>query len=124
MTAGLALGQSLNLSHLLGDLLGGQIEGIPPLDVTGFDFIGVKSGSDTYYEVESGPRRRLASGDLPLTLDDVHLEVAFTNGKLTEAEVSATLELGAVAFTLAAEYVPDNQGWTFSGGTLPGETVW
>lgn len=123
VTAGLTLGQTLNLSHLLGDLLGGQIEGIPPLAVTGFDFIGVKSGSDTYYEVDLDLAAGWRLGDFPLTLDDVRLEAAFTNGKVTEAEVSATLELGAVAFTLAAEYVPDNQGWTFSGGTLPGETV-
>ena len=123
VTAALALGQTLNLSHLLGDLLGGQIQGIPNLGVTGLDFIGVATGTDTYYEVSLDLDAGWHLGDLPLTLDDVHFEVAFTNGKLSEAEVSATLELTTVAFTLAAEYDPDNQGWTFSGGTLPGETI-
>jgi hypothetical protein len=123
VTASLALGQTLNLSNLLGDLLGGQIQGIPNLGVTGFNFIGINSGTDTYYEVELDLDAGWHLGDLPLTLDDVHFETAFTNGKLTEAEVSATLELSTVAFTLAAEYIPDNQGWMFSGGTIPGETI-
>jgi len=30
--------------------------------------------------------------------------------------VSASLELGTVEFTLSAEYIPDDQGWMFSGG--------
>lgn len=123
-TASLALGQTLSLSHLLGDLLAGQIEGIPNLAVTGFDFIGIKSGTHSYYEVELDLDAGWHLGDLPLTLDDVHFAAAFTNGKLTEAEVSATLELSDVAFTLAAEYVPDNEGWIFSGGTLPGSTIY
>lgn len=123
MTASLALGQQLSLSHLLGDLLGGQIEGIPNLAITGFDFIGIKSGTNTYYEVELDLDAGWHLGDLPLTLDDVHLATEFTNGKLTEAEVSATIELSTVPFTLSAEYVPDNQGWIFSGGALPGSTI-
>ncbi|HKE57105.1 MAG TPA: DUF6603 domain-containing protein, partial [Pyrinomonadaceae bacterium] len=123
VSAALALGQSLNLSHLLGDLLGGQVQGIPNLDVTGFNFIGIKSGSDTYYEVELDLDTGWHLGDLPLTLDEVHFETAFTNGNLSEAAVSATLELGSVAFTLAADYIPDNQGWKFSGGTVPGQTI-
>ena len=123
ITAGLALGQTLNLSHLLGDLLGGQIEGIPHLGVTSFDFIGVKSDSDTYYEVELDLDAGWHLGDLPLTLDDVHFQAAFTNGKLSEAEVSATLELSSVLFTLDAEFVPENRGWTFKGGTVPGSTI-
>jgi hypothetical protein len=123
MTASLALGQTFNLSHLLGDMLGGQVEGIPKLGVTGFDFIGVKSGTDTYYEVDLDLDTGWHLGDLPLTLEDVHLEAALTNGKLTEAGVSATLELSTIAFTLAADYDPDNRGWTFSGGTAPGATI-
>ncbi len=123
VTAGLALGQTLNLSHLLGDVLGGQVEGIPNLGVTGFDFIGFKSGGDTYYEVDLDLDAGWHLGDLPLTLDVVHLEAALTNGKMSEAGVSATLELGSVEFTLAAEYDPDNRGWTFSGGTAPEATI-
>jgi len=123
VAAGLALGQTLNLSSLLDGLLGGQVEGIPNLGVTGFDFIGVKSGTDTYYEVELDLDTGWHLGDLPLTLDEVHFEAALTNGTLTEAGVSATLELGTVQFTLAANYDPDNRGWTFSGGTTPGEVV-
>lgn len=124
VTAGLTLGQTLSLSHLLGDLLGGQIEGIPNLGVTGFDFVGFNSDKGTYYEVDLDLDAGWHLGDLPLTLDDVHFHVAFTNGKLTEANVSATIELSSVAFTLAAEYVPDNEGWTFSGGIVPGSTIY
>jgi hypothetical protein len=123
ITATLALGQDLNLSHLLDDLLGGQISGIPNLAVNEFEFIGIKNGADTYYEVELDLGAGWHLGDLPLTLDDVHLETAFSNGKLTEAELSATLEFSDVAFRLAAEYVPDNEGWMFSGGTLPGSQI-
>ena len=116
VSASLALQQSLSLSHLLDDLLGGQIEGIPNLTVNGFDFIGVNSGTDTYYEVALDLDAGWHLGDLPLTLEDVHFETTYSNGKLTEAKVSATLELATVEFTLAAEYIPDNQGWMFSGG--------
>jgi len=123
VAAGLALGQTLNLSSLFDRLLGGQVEGIPNLGVTGFNFIGVKSGTDTYYEIELDLDTGWHLGDLPLTLDEVHFEAALTNGTLTEAGVSATLELGTVQFTLAANYDPDNRGWTFSGGTTPGEVV-
>lgn len=123
ITANLALGQELNLSHLLDDLLGGQIEGIPNLAVNDFEFIGLKTGSDTYYEVELDLATGWHIADLPLTLDDIHLQTAFTNGKLTEATVWATLELSNVAFRLGAEYIPENQGWMFSGGTLPGQQI-
>lgn len=123
ITAGLALGQTLNLSHLLGDLLGGQIEGIPNLGVTSFDFVGIKSDTDTYYEVELDLDAGWHLGDLPLTLDDVHFQAAYTNGELSEANVSATLELSSVLFTLGAEFVPENRGWTFTGGTVPGSTI-
>jgi hypothetical protein len=123
VTAGLALGQSFGLSSLLGGLLGGQVEGIPNLDVTGFEFIGFKSDSDTYYEVELDLAAGWHLGDLPLTLDEVHLEATLSNGELSEAGLSATLELSDVHFRLAAEYNPDNRGWTFSGGTTPGETI-
>jgi len=117
ISASLALQQSLSLSHLLDDLLGGQIEGIPNLTVNGFDFIGVNSGTDTYYEVALDLDAGWHLGDLPLTLEDVHFETVYTNHQLSEAKVSASLELGTVEFTLAAEYIPDNQGWMFSGGT-------
>lgn len=123
VTAGLALGQRLNISHLMGDLLGGQIEGIPPLGITGFDFVGVKSDQFTYYELDLDLDAGWQLGDLPLALDDMHLDVAYTNGKLSEANLSATLELKSVAFTLSAEYIPDNRGWLFSGATTPGETI-
>lgn len=123
MTAGLALGQTLNLSHLLGDMMGGQIEGIPNLGVTGFDFTGVKSDTNTYFEVELDLDTGWHVGDLPLTLDAVHLEAAWTDGELTEAGVSATLDLSTVQFTLAAEYDPDNRGWIISGGTAPGAAI-
>lgn len=123
VTAGLALGQTLNLSRLLGDVLGGQVEGIPDLSVSGFDFIGFKSDAGSYYEVELDLDLGWHLGDLPLTLDEVHLEAAFTDGKMTEAGVSATVELGTVPFTLAAAYAADNRGWTFSGGMAPGATI-
>jgi len=117
ITAGLALGQTFSLSSLLGGLLGGQVEGIPNLDVTGFEFIGIKSETDTYYEVELDLAAGWSLGDLLLTLDEVHLEAAFTKGELTEAGLSATLAFSNVQFRLAAGYDPDNRGWTFSGGT-------
>ena len=123
MTAGLALGQTLNLSHLLGDIMGGQIEGIPNLGVTGFDFIGAKLDTNTYFEVDLDLDTGWHVGDLPLTLDEVHLEAAWTDGELSEAGVSASLELSTIQFTLAAEYDPDNRGWIISGGTAPGSTI-
>jgi hypothetical protein len=123
MTAGLALGQTLNLSHLLGDLMGGQIEGIPNLGITDFNFIGVKLDTDTYFEVDLDLDTGWHLGDLPLTLDEVHLEAAWTDGELSEAGVSATLELSTIQFTLAAEYDPDNRGWIISGGATPGEVI-
>ena len=123
VTAGLALGQNFSLSSLLGGLLGGQVEGIPNLDVTGFEFIGFKSDSETYYELELDLAAGWTLGDLPLTLDGVHLEASIINGELTEAGLSATLELSDVQFRLAANYDSDNRGWTFSGGTTPGATI-
>ncbi len=123
VTAGLALGQTFSLSSLLGGLLGGQVEGIPNLDVTGFEFIGFKSDTDSYYEVELDLAAGWSLGDLPLTLDGVHLEAAFTKGELTEAGLSATLELSNIQFRLAANYDGDNRGWTFSGGTSPGAII-
>ncbi len=123
VTAGLALGQRLNLSHLLGDLLGGQIEGIPPLGITVFDFVGVKSDQVTYYELDLDLDAGWQLGDLPLAFDDMHLNVAYSNKKLSEANLSATLELSSVAFTLSAEYIPDNRGWLFSGGIVAEEKL-
>jgi hypothetical protein len=123
MTAGLALGQTLNISHLLGDIMGGQIEGIPNLGIVGFDFIGAKLDTDTYFEVDLDLDTGWHVGDLPLTLDEVHLEAAWTDGELSEAGVSATLEMGTIEFTLAADYDPDNRGWIISGGSAPGSTI-
>ncbi len=122
VTAQLGLGQSLNVSHLLSTVLG-NVKGIPNLNIFGFEFMGFKSGTQTYYEVELDVEAGWQLGVIPLTLDSIHLELAVTNGELSEVNLISRLELSGIVFALTAVYDQDNKGWIFNGGTTPAETI-
>lgn len=122
VTAQLGLGQSLNVSHLLSTVLG-NVKGIPNLNIFGFEFVGFKSGDQTYYEVELDVEAGWQFGVIPLTLDSIHLELAVANGELSEVNLISRLELSGIIFALTAVYDLDNKGWIFNGGTPPAETI-
>ncbi|MBC6479737.1 MAG: hypothetical protein GDA56_20110 [Hormoscilla sp. GM7CHS1pb] len=121
--AQLALGHSLNLTDIVEDLLQGQVQALPNLNLSDMEFYGEKNGTDTSYELDLDIDSGWKVGILPLTLDNASLHVAFENGKLKEATVEATLEIADVFFNLTADYDAADEGWTFSGGTAPDSTI-
>jgi hypothetical protein len=126
----LAIGSGLNFDDLADALFQRQLSGLPSLVLSDIDLYAAKAsdGSETVsfeLEVDSG----WTIDGVPVEIDDLTLSVAFgrtaagQSWALANASAQGTLDIGSLHFTLSADYDSTAKSWTFSAGTLPGDTI-
>lgn len=130
--AQLALGTGINFVDLAAQLFHAEVAGLPSLVLSDVEVTALRTGSgDTASETVS-LELDIAAGwmldGFDIELEDLSLNISFAkasstaNWSVQEATAQGTLEIGPAFFYLSADYEPSDKTWTFSGGTLPGET--
>lgn len=133
LIARLGLGSGVNLSDIAAALFHKQIAGLPALVLSDVDIVAQRTGSGTSASESVNISLDVAAGwtldGVDIGLDDLSLSIEFTkadstaNWSLQEASAAGRLEIGSLLFNLSAEYDGVDRTWTFSGGTIPAESV-
>ncbi|NEQ65136.1 MAG: hypothetical protein F6K21_06485 [Symploca sp. SIO2D2] len=130
--AQLALGTGINFGELATQLFHAEVSGLPLLVLSGAEVTAQRMGSGDTASESVSLELDVAAGwtldGVDIDLEDLSLNISFAKASSTanwlvqEATAQGTLEIGPAFFYLSADYEPSDKSWTFSGGTLPGET--
>ncbi len=122
--ARMAQGSVLDIGDLIGTFAGGlELPGEGALSIYDLEVFADAKRGERAYSVHAAARGSLTviSG---LAIEELYFSIAYEQSALSEVVIGSTLRLthSGAAILLTAQYDKD-RGWTFAGGTGPGQAI-